>query len=420
MENHEKQVSGLTLKDLCLYLLRRRKPIIISFLIFSILLAAYGGLSLRTVYPSVDTAALDEKKATMQTDIDTLKSTLREKMNLLQDSERELETVQDQFDNISQTILKREDILQSQKNELTVMQQNYDVVGELLSSAQELYESTKNDEVKASLLEQIRSASDRQTALLDSVVSLKLKIIETEEAIRELGNTKSLELDIEQLTSSVEDLQNDIFKVQDDIQSAEDNLLDFDKLYTPSPVVPTLTERVENAVKMGIIGFILGLVLSCGVFFLTFYFSPYVLNDRELAYLVNTTFSPSMIPSQFKGFCGLIDRWDGCFPEKDLKLHLKLLADNLSIKSKDVVITGTGDPDVMQELVKTLLPLMEEGCRLSYIANPVYNPSLISSMQGKSILFVETVNRSRKKDITTMVRLITSYNIPVIGALSVK
>jgi len=418
MDNCENQTSVLTLKDLCIYLLRRWKFVVVCFLFFGISLSLYGALSLKTQYPTINTAALDEEKTAIQDEIDALSASLLEKESSLLTAENNLEISKHELETLSSTISKKKDLLASQKQELEAVQRNYSEVESLIEKAQELYDYTKDSETKAALLSQIRSGYDRKSDLLGKEADLKAEIIATEATIEELSLSKTLKNSIRQSEDSIESLNTEISDLQEQLEKKETELAEFDTKYASVPIVPTLTDRIKKAIKTGSVGVILGLVLSCGLLFLKFYFSPFVLSSRELSCLTNTDYSPSLLHSDYKGIQGLVDRWAGSFSDKDLDMQLKLLADNISIKSQDIVITGTGDPAVLQKVTDSLLPLIDKDCHLAFIPCPVYNPSLISSLKGKSILYVESLNKSRKKDIIALVKLMESYRISVIGSIT--
>lgn len=388
----------IDLKDLCIFILRKWKLLILSLLVG---IAVFCGFNLFKALNSSDVSLsitdsqkkLAESFKQIENSIEN--NTLQQESNL-----RQINSAKMMIKDKKEEIADLENILQIYKQTLIDMQEL-------------LYDAATVEE-KASIITQIAS-------LNNTILSQKNKITSAYQNIR------LYEDQIATLTVTAETLKNDAVDFQEqkeEFLKINEGIIDANG--EPIPIKIQTSINIKSFIKYGLIGAFLGAFVVCGCAFLQYLFTKYLHNANELkerfkVHILGTLYTPAngkkrnVVDRALDNLSGYPQLIDEAAEYELIAARIQLFATEQSYR---LMITGSVDLNKLEQVadkLKKLLP--SEKFFIDAAANPVYDPESMLLLRQNTIVLVESIQTSDKKEITKLVELIHNGNAPIIGAV---
>ncbi len=235
----------------------------------------------------------------------------------------------------------------------------------------------------------------------------------------------SLLSQITRLNSQITSTENEIASAKQQIEKSEATIAELeeenaDLLAEENEMVPVSRSSI---LKYGILGGFLGAFLVCAVLLIQYLFSKHMHSPDELKERYGLHILGELHHTDFQkggAISRLLDRWAGYGKPKDIAKEYNLIAAGIEISSHtgNVLITGTISADMLEQVCENLkqrLPL--EKYTLCIGENPVYNEDSMRKLTGCSVVWVESLAISSKKEVQKLAELFSVSKADVIGAV---
>lgn len=373
---------AIDLKQLLISICRRWKLILLAVLVGAVLL---GGVKL-----------LSDSTEAIEAEIEA--------------NEEEIQVLDEELYKIEQDILKKQRELLAAE----VSQQEQSRLASQIDDNIKLYEQT---------LEWLRGKMDSGNPDYEG---LSLAIATTNDGLRSLRdqkitvqeNMRRFQMQAEQLQEDVDTIQKREKKNMDDLQES---------IATLQEANAQLEQRngrapVSSAVKMAIIGGILGAIAVCGVEFVRFLTTHHLNGSFELKDRYDLRILGSLYCSGHKGGIDrLLDRWAGEPTSVDESREYALAASAIRVEDdgqKPVLVLGTAGLDVTQKVCAGLQSALPElAQRMTSVGNPVYDAPALEKLGGSLVVLAESVQHSDKRELDRLAELVQVSHAQVLGVV---
>lgn len=266
------------------------------------------------------------------------------------------------------------------------------------------------------------AATDQTAEVIMQMLMLTDDIRDTDtqlnSAAARVSNTKkeisTWQSEIEKMTTSNKTLEesNANLRVEIDKQEAELTGL-------------TSYARIGSTFKYAVIGAFLGAVVFCGVIFLKYIMYKKLRTSKELkeqyGFPILGEFS-SAAAKEHNKFDQMLDRLVGDVQTlpKEQQVY-QLIAAGIQTPASplpmQLVVTGTVEKEVLQEVGNQLNGLLPEDYKITGAVNPVYNPGLLAKLKEYTVLLVEQKGVSDKREIAKLAEVLVRNEVMVVGAV---
>lgn len=395
--NNAQYEETIDLKDLCIFILRKWRAMIIAIFAGIILLIGFKAVSsfMSDAAPEIteEQTSLAESFAQLETDI---------------------EAKQDERENTLLQIDSTEILISDTENEIDGLDDVLAVYKESLRELQAILENTVSDDNRVAIISEIASLND---SILDQTNKITV-------AYR---NLRSYEKNISTLTDTLSTITDDLKKLQADRAAFLNENRDLiDPAGEPIPIAPESGISVNTMIKFGIIGAVLGAFAVCGCACLQYLFTKHLHNPGDLKDRFGVRILGSLYTTDDgskKNFIDkFIDRMSGIPQQVDAKNEYSLAASEIRLLSHDaqtaIMVTGSVEMGAIEHvagILKEMLPSEQFTVRAA--SNPVYDPDSMLLLKEYSVVLVESIKYSNKNEIAKLCELIRSSKSSVIGAV---
>ncbi len=373
---------AINLKQLFISMCRRWKLILLAMLVGAVLL---GGMKL-----------LGDSTADIEAEIEA--------------NDKQIQKLDDELFKIEQEILtKKRSLLAAEVN----LQEQNRLVSQIDENIQ-IYEQT---------LEWLRGKMDSGNGDYDSV---SLAITAVNDGLCSLRDQKiAAQENAHRFQNSVDQLQEDIATIQErEKKSMEDLQQEIDELEEHNAELEKRNGRapLSSAVKMAIVGAILGAFAVCGVEFVRFLSGHHLNGSFELKDRYGLRILGNLHSSGRKGAINrLLDRWAGEPTQVDEGQEYALAASAIRVENggeKPVLVLGTAGLDVTQKVCTGLQSASPELAKhMAPAGNPVYDAPALEKLSGSLVVLAESVQHSDKRELDRLAELVRVSHAQVLGVV---
>lgn len=314
--------------------------------------------------------------------------------------------------------------------------QLYAVEQSILDKQRSLLAAEVNLQEKTRLYEQIDSNIELYQQTLEWLQAraeagavyeeMGLAITAVTDTLRSLNESKIVaQEDVNRAQNSVDQLQEDLDTLQERNQEKMEDLQeDIDELQEINAELEQRNGRapLSSAVKMAIVGAVLGAVAVCGVEFVRFLTTNRLNGGYELKDRYDLRILGSLYCSGHKGGIDrLLDRWAGVPASVDENREYALAASAIRVEDdgrKPVLVLGTAGLDVTQKVYSGLRSALPElGERLISAGNPVYDAPALEKLGSSLVVLAESMQHSDKRELDRLAELVRVSHVQVLGVV---
>ncbi len=429
------------LKDLCLYILKKWRIILLTLIAGAVLLGAWRFVS---TYSSEKEITVEDDEELTEAILENEES-LNEIQDLLDENEENLEAnhlaltknAEAQNANVRSQSTNELDItaaketLESRQNSLSDMKQlkeNYesnlalmnDILGQLTSISEQASMIADINELNSA----IQELNLQIAAYEEDVFSYEKKVMTLEETAEDLLKTgadladaaQDLALEQEELKAEHEEL----LAVQEELLLAAAELHELQDEY---PITVSGFSS-GSVVRYAMLGAVLGVFLVCCAAFIQYFFNGTLrgaeeFRDRYGVEVLGSLYQPPVRTNRVDRW---LDRLSGYGYTVDPDREYSLIAARIQVmedaRPVKIIVTGTLSMDQLesvQDHVRALLP--EDEYQVEAMPNPVYQAESVLSIKGSTLLLAEAVGVSEKSELNKLADLLVSAKASVIGSV---
>lgn len=371
----EKNQNTLYLKDLCIYILRKWRVLIVAMLAGAVLLGAYKGII------KTDSAGLSEEAA---------------------------KSIQDQID-------KNNDAIADYN--LSILENNNKIALNEKKIAADKADIEVQNKLASNLEEIISKYKDAGAAAVESLVIANTQLSNIKQQI------SSNEIEIANLQQ-----QNEyIPKLNESLQSKIDKLNKANE-----PLLKALTPQPDDGISIGTIieygflGAVLGALIVCIISIIKYMTYKKLHNANELrdnynVHIIGTVYNHDEF-NKHRGIDRLLDKWSGynnavAMPEQYKRISSAVQVMSLE-NNREIILTGTAKPELVNQIMDKLNEYIpNDGRPLCAVANPVYDTDALLKIKGATVVLVEEADRSEKHEIEKLLSILNAGKAEIIGAV---
>jgi len=406
-ENMLQYEESIDLKDLCIYVLRKWKAILIAVLVGAV---ALGGYKASTDSYEITDAAQEKanqeviaEKRKIQTqnlnDITVLGKEIqpnRDRLEAIRSMEKEILTKENELESLLR-IVDGYDILLQELNELLPNETNPELRIELINKIAGYEMSKVGNE------NQVAAAEHRIDLLEKEIALFAEKLTRTEEEVIEL----------EELKTSLEQHNIALEKEILAIQKGE-----VEKI--------TVSVSIKDVVKFAILGAIAGGCVICGIAFLQYFVESKLRRGEELKerYGVRVLGDYHVAKQKRNLIDRMLDRWAGIPGCVDAEKEAALTAAKIQILApveegkKRIVVTGTVSSDALDPVGTSLrASLPVDRYEICVLPNPVYDANALLQIKDAIVVMVEACGVSDKRHIAELMDILRAGKANVLGVV---
>ena len=376
--------------------LRQWKRLLLAALIGALLLGAYKGV-------------LRPEKAGSETEIEESQKALTENTTKLTTNEAQIVTNQN-------GITERQGKIAANEELLVTQQELKDTADATLAGLRTALERSQE------VLADPDATTDQTAAVIVQMLTLKDDITDAENELNTAANRVSntqkeistWQSEIDNMTASNKTLEDSNANLRTEIEKQEAQMEGLTK-----------NVRIGPALKYAVIGAFLGAGVFCGVIFVQYLLYKKLRTSEELkeqyGFPILGEFS-SAAAKEHNKFDQMLDRLAGdvqTLPEE--QQVYQLIAAGIQTPASplpmQLVVTGTVEKEVLQEVGNQLNGLLPEDYKITGAVNPVYNPGLLAKLKDYTILLVEQKGVSDKREIAKLAEVLRRNEVVVVGAV---
>lgn len=371
----EKNQNTLYLKDLCIYILRKWRILIIAMFAGAVLLGAYKGII------KTDSAGLsDEAAKSIQNQIDQNN---------------------DAIAGYNLSILENNNEIALNEKKIAADKADIEVQNMLASNLEEIISKYKNagaGTVESLVIANTQLSNIKQQISIDEI---------------EIANLQQQNEYIPKLNES---LQSKI----DKLNKANEPLL---KALTP---LPDDGISIGTIIEYGFLGAVLGALIICVISIIKYMTYKKLHNANELRDNYNVRVIGTIYNhDEFKkhhGIDRLLDKWSGYNGEAAMSDQYKRISSAVQVMSlennKEIILTGTAKPEVINQIMDKLNEYIpKDGRPLCTVDNPVYDTDALLKIKGATVVLVEEADGSEKHEIEKLLSILNAGKAEIIGAV---
>lgn len=356
------------LKDLCIYMLRKWRWILLAAFACAVLVGGYKGIQ-------------TPKSVMSASDIEKAEESLEENEKSILALEKEIENRQTEILTQETSISNLEKIVITYEAALTEAQNLLDTV----------------------------SASEEKLQILTQIGELN-------------NNLLSANSDMTEARLRIRELQDEILMKQEEQEELEEVKIELEESLIATPAETS----VKDIVKYAVLGSIAGAFVVCGIAFIQYFFYKQIRNAEELkerygVRVLADLYAPS--PKKNK-IDTLLDRMNGFHGDvnPDQEYSLAAAGIHVMLPEKDdtqkIVVTGTVDQKILEEVCAGLdRQLPKAKYQLCLLSNPVYNAEAMLQIASYPVVWVEARTISDRREVNRLAELFQNSNTTVIGAV---
>lgn len=406
-ENMLQYEESIDIKDLCIYILRKWKAIIVAVLLGAV---AFGGYKATTdTYEITDAAQekanqeiIDEKRK-IQTqninDITVLGKEIqpnRDRLEAIRSMEKEISTKQNELECLVR-IVDGYQLLIEELNALLVNETNPEICVELINKIAS-YEMSKIGNEN-----QVSAAEHRIDLLKKEIALFEEELTATDEEVTEL----------EQLKNSLQQQNIALEKEILAIQKGE-----IDKI--------TVKVSIKDIIKFAVLGAVAGGVVICGIAFLQYITYPKLRRKEDMKerYGLRVLGSYFVTTQKKNPIDRLLDRWEGVSYRIDTEKESALVAAKIQVltpveqNGQNIIVTGTVSKDTLDRMCAYLQKYIPgDQYKISVLPNPVYDADAMLKIKNAIVVIVEACSVSDKKEIAELMDILHAGQANVLGVV---
>lgn len=376
--------------------LRKWKWLLLAALIGALLLGLYKGV-------------LHPEKVGGDTEIEELQKALNDNMTKLTTNEAQIVTNQNGIADRQGKIVANQELLVTQQELRDTLEATLTGLRTSLERSQEVLADpdASADQTAAVIMQMLTLTDD----IRDTNTELNSAATRVSNTQKEISTWQS---EIDNMTASNKTLEDSNANLRTEIEKQETKMEGL-----------TSNDRIGPALKYAVIGAFLGAVVFCGVIFLQFILNKKLRTSDELkeqyGFPILGEFSSAAVKDHNK-FDQMLDQLVGdvqTLPEEEQVY--KLIAAGIQTPASplpmQLVVTGTVEKEVLQEVGNQLNGLLPEDYKITGAVNPVYNPGLLAKLKEYTILLVEQKGVSDKREIAKLAEVLRRNEVVVVGAV---
>lgn len=371
----EKNQNTLYLKDLCIYILRKWRILIVAMLAGAVLLGAYKGII------KTNSAGLSDEAA---------------------------KSIQDQLDQNNESIANYN---------LSILENN----NKIALNEKKIAENKADIEVQnmlASNLEEIISKyKDAGAVSMESLVIANAQLSNIKQKI------SSDEIEIANLQQQNEYLP----KLNESLQSKIDKLNKSNE-----PLLNSLNQQpsdgisIGNIIEYGFLGAVLGALIICVISIIKYMTYKKLHNANELRdnyniRVIGTVYNHDKL-NKHHGIDSLLDKWSGYNKAVSMSEQYKRISSAVQVmsseNSREIILTGTAKSEVINQVMDKLKEYIpQDGRSLCAVSNPVYDTEALLKIKASTVVLVEEADVSEKREIEKLLSILNAGKAEIIGAV---
>ena len=413
----------IDLKDLCIYVLRKWRMILLVMLAGAALMGGYKALVVPA--PVEDTALVTANTAKVtehKTAIEANKAAITSNEAATVSSEAAIKSNEESIKTTQQKIQNTRDAIQDQRNAIQEIKGVIEAYENSLEEARQMLNSNIAEENRVNLLSQIPS-------LTSNIYSSNTRITSAEQQI------KSYEIEINNLEISIENLREQNKKIEEDIKKLEEKNQELEEKNDElDEEIEKLNEEMQpkavragmgGIIKSAVLGAFLGAFVVCGCVFLQYFFykklrSADELKERYGYYILGDLYRPKQKKSG--PIDRILDKWADLAAPVDTAEEYRLIAARIRMASEKtplkLMVTGTVDAGMLQQVGHKLKELLPDGAySITAEANLTYNARAMEQVKQYAVVLVEAADVSDKKEVAKLVEVLQISKVEVVGAV---
>ena len=413
----------IDLKDLCIYVLRKWRVILIVMLAGAAVMGGYKALVVPA--PTEDAALVTANTAKVtehKTTIETNKAAITSNEAAIVSNEAAIKANEESIKTTQQKIQNTRDAIQDQRDAIKEIEGVIEAYEDSLEEARQMLGSNVSSETRVELLAQIPN-------LTSNIYSSNTRITSAEQQI------KSYQIEINNLELSIENLRDQNEKVLEDIEKLEKKNQELEKKNDElDEEIEKLNEEMKpravragtgSIIKSAVLGAFLGAFVVCGCVFLQYFFykklrSADELKERYGYYILGNLYRPKQKKSG--PIDRILDRWADFSAPLDTAEEYRLIAARIRMASEKtplkLMVTGTVDAASLEQVGHKLKELLPDGSySICTEENLTYNARALEQVRQYAVVLVEAADVSDKREVAKLVEILQISKVEVVGAV---
>ncbi len=401
----------IDLKDLCVYILRKWRALLLAVMVGAVAFGGYKAISGPVVTTNgVRVKEIETLVAKNQTEITKLQTDLANKIK-----------IRDSIVGLEDGILAKEKEIQTQKTSLENLTRVVAAYENSLMEAEDLLKADLSQELKVEVTDRISTLRMDILENSNKMVVVEQQIANLEEALAKLE--KNLEEALKKHETTHEKCQAEIKVLEDSIKKlTEEN----EKLAKEDTTI-TVSVSTMDVAKFAILGAVAGGFVVCGVVFVLYFMDKKLRNVDELKERYGMRILGDFyVPATKKNKLDqLLDRMAGFGVPIDAEKEAALVAAKVQVlvpadgDKKQIIVTGTVEGNMLEAAAGQIgknLPVAEY--QVCVLQNPVYDAEALLKIRQGIVVLVEVRGVSVKKEIKELVDILRDAKATVLGVIA--
>jgi hypothetical protein len=431
MYDKEEYEEEIDIKDLCIFILKQWRKILIAILIGALILGGYQAakgvlISSRTDTEKTDTEKTDSEEAA---EFKSYKEQLTAQQKIL-DQKSVVQIREKKIENDQQAITYCEERLEYYTEQLADRNEQLDRFQTMVADVQSTEDLLTVNQQILSMQTEILSIESEIDTIRNRIYSYESEIISLEDTLEAQNIAWQILVADYEYTYEVpyEDEvvweDGEIFVIS---AAGEETVLPAEES-EEEDTTESSSVSVKSVIKFAVIGGILGAFVECGIAFLQYIFSKKLRGAEDLTnrYGIRVLGSLYQIPAEKdKGLDHQLNRLAGYGKPVNAGQEYTLIAANIQAvlgqsdeSCQPVLVTGTVSEDRLKAVAEKLEAILPAGqYRVTAAANPVYDAPALLSAKNASVLLVEAKDSSDKNEIEKLMVVLQACDSQVLGAV---
>lgn len=432
MYDKEEYEEEIDIKDLCIFILKQWRKILIAILIGALILGGYQAAKGVLSSSKKDAEAAEDIEETTDEDAAAFKK-YKEQLTAQQrilDQKSVVQIREKKIENDQQAITYCEERLEYYTEQLADRNEQLDRFQTMVADVQSTEDLLTVNQQILSMQTEILSIESEIDTIRNRIYSYESEIISLEDTLEAQNIAWQILVADYEYTYEVpyEDEvvweDGEIFVIsatgEETVLPAEDS--------EEENTTEGSSVSVKSVIKFAVIGGILGAFVECGIAFLQYILSKKLRGAEDLTnrYGIRVLGSLYQIPAEKdKGLDHQLNRLAGYGKPVNAGQEYTLIAANIQAvlgqsdeSCQPVLVTGTVSEDRLKTVAEKLEAILPAGqYRVTAAANPVYDAPALLSAKNASVLLVEAKDSSDKNEIEKLMVVLQACDSQVLGAV---
>lgn len=399
----------IDLKDLCIYILRKWKGILLAVAVGAVALGGYKAVSDPAVV--TDSARVAE--------IQTLVAENQTEIAAKQAEMANIAAIRDTIVKTGDAILAKEKEIQNQKNSLKHLNDVLAAHESSLKTAQDLLKTQLSQELKVELTSRVSSLQINILNTNNQIIGVEQRMETLEEEIATLEEDRK---------EYMEETDMDLKKCKEAIEKLEASIEDITEENTKlAKENTTITVPVSAAdiVKFVILGAVAGGFVVCGIAFVQYFMDKKLrrvdeLKERYGMRILGDFYAPVTKKNVVDQ---LLDRMEGIHVSVDTEKEAALAAAKVQVLApvagdkQQIIVTGTVAANMLEAVAGQIGKKLPAEYEICVVQSPVYDAEALLAVRQGTVVLVEGRGVSVKKEIAELVDILSAAKAKVLGVV---